>query len=136
VLATAFWPGPLTLALAADARYAAPVRSAGGTVAIRDTPHSPLRRLLQHVGEPLTSTSANLAGELPARSLGELRHVLRRLPGGAEVLILDGGSLPASEPSTLVDCSDERPRLVRDGALPLAALRSALHEQGFAIDVG
>lgn len=136
VLARLFWPGPLTLAVPADGRYPPPVRAPGGAVAVRDTPHPPLRRLLQLIGQPITSTSANPAGDPPAGTAAELQRTLLQLPAGAEVLVLDGGALPASAPSSVVDCTGERPRLVRDGALPLAMLRSALREQGFEIDVG
>ena len=136
LLAARFWPGPLSLALAADASYPAPVRSASGTVAVRDTPHPALRALLQRVAGPLTSTSANLPGLMPATTLAGLLTVLVGLRGGQDVLVLDGGALPASPPSTVVDCSGERPRLLRAGAVPLAELRAVLQEGGFVIDVG
>jgi L-threonylcarbamoyladenylate synthase len=136
LLAARRWPGPLSLALAADDRYAAPVRAPGGTVAVRDTPHAALRALLRHLAVPLTSTSANLAGGPPATSLSELQTVIAAVPGGDRILVLDGGALPASLPSTVVDCSGEQPRLLRAGAVPLAELRTILAERGWTIDVG
>ncbi|NJD11970.1 MAG: L-threonylcarbamoyladenylate synthase [Gemmatimonadetes bacterium] len=135
LLARRFWPGPLSLALPATELYPPQVRSPAGTVAVRDTPHPPLRALLRRLAEPLTSTSANLPGQPPAITMTELLAALAALPGGEAVLVLDGGSLPDSPPSTVVDCSGTQPRLVRAGAVPLAELRAALAERGFTIDV-
>lgn len=134
-LAEAFWPGPLSLALAADDGYAPPVRSPEGTVAVRDTPLPALRQLLQLLQRPLTSTSANLPGRPPATTLDELLETVARFPQHQGVLVLDGGGLPASAPSTVVDCSGERARLVREGAITLPELRAALQDPGYVIDV-
>jgi len=136
LLAATFWPGPLSLALPADDSYSPLVRSATGTVAVRDTPHEALRALLQRLRQPLTTTSANLPGEAPATSLPELLAVLAGLAGPTDVLVLDGGLLPASAPSTVVDCAGPHPRLVRQGAVPLQSIQSVLQQGGYSIDVG
>jgi L-threonylcarbamoyladenylate synthase len=136
LLARHFWPGPLTLALAADDRYQPPVRSPAGTVAVRDTPLPALRTLLALLAEPITSTSANLPGEPPATDRRGLEQVLATLPGGERVLLLDGGSLPASAPSTVVDCAHEQPRMVRAGAVSLQQLRAALRSEGMDVHGG
>jgi L-threonylcarbamoyladenylate synthase len=116
ILAKNFWPGPLTLALrTTDPRYLPPVVSADQTVAIRLSPHPGLQRLLQELGEPLTSTSANLPGSAPATAVAELRTLLT-------------GQLTPKPPSTLVDCSVEPPRVVRVGAVPVEELRRFVHE--------
>jgi L-threonylcarbamoyladenylate synthase len=134
-LAEAFWPGPLSIAVSAAPSYPALVRSETGAVALRDTPLASLHGLLAALGEPLTSTSANLPGESPATSLLELLDTLARLPGGADALVLDGGTLPPSSPSTIVDCSSAQPRLLREGAIPLRELQRVLIPGGFTIDV-
>ena len=133
-LAAAFWPGPLSLALAADHAWLPPVRSPEGTVAVRDSPLPALRELLRLLDRPLTSTSANLPGEPPATSLPGLLATVARFPQHERVLVLDGGVLPASAPSTVVDCAGARARLVREGAIPLSELRAALHDPEFVID--
>lgn len=123
-LAQAFWPGPLTLALrATSGEYPAEVLSERDTVAVRVTPHPCLRMLLDTLGEPITSSSANLRGEAPARSADEVERVLETL-SASDVLLLDGGTLPPAEPSTLVDCSSEPPRVLRDGAISVDDLKS------------
>jgi L-threonylcarbamoyladenylate synthase len=127
-LAEHFWPGPLTLALrTTDPRYPPQVVSPEQTVALRVSPHPGLQLLLQQLGEPLTSTSANLPGSPPATTVAELRLLLTNAPV-ARTLILDGGQLTPRPPSTLVDCSVEPPRVLRPGAVPIEELRRFVHE--------
>jgi tRNA threonylcarbamoyl adenosine modification protein (Sua5/YciO/YrdC/YwlC family) len=129
LLAEAVWPGPLTLVLPDPGKaYPAAVRGPTGGVAVRDTPHPVARRLVQALGEPLTSTSANRRGEPPARSPGEVSRVLEGLDPGARVAVLHGGTLPPSPPSTIVDCTSHPPRVLREGALPVATLRDVVPE--------
>lgn len=128
-LAAAFWPGPLTLGLRGDPRrYPPGVIATDGTVAVRATPHAGVRALLAELRGPITSTSANRRGQPPATSAAEVLAVLRDLESAQEVWVLDGGALPPSPPSTIVDCSGARPRLLRAGAVPVQALREALDE--------
>ena len=93
-LALAFWPGPLTLVVDAPPAFASAARAEDGSVAIRSSSH-PLARALVAATGPLTSTSANRHGEPP----------LLRAEGsdlGADAVV-DGGVLPSSPPSTIVD---------------------------------
>jgi L-threonylcarbamoyladenylate synthase len=127
-LAAAFWPGPLTIALRADGtRFPLRVLGEGGTVAIRQTGHEGIRRILQALGQPITSTSANLPGEPPAVDANEVASLLKGL-AARDSLILDAGALQPSAPSTLVDCSGPAPRLVREGAISLDALKRCVHD--------
>lgn len=133
-LADALWPGPLTIILAAPAgAYPPGVRGARGTVAVRATPHAGVRALLRRLGGPITSTSANVPGGLPAVSAREAQRVVEVLGGGEEVWVLDGGTLEPSAPSTVVDCTVEPPQVTRAGALPVERLRAIIpeiHERG------
>lgn len=125
-LAREFWPGPLTLALTATSGdYPPQVIAPGGTVAVRETPHQALRTLLHALGEPITSTSANLRGQPPAASADEAAEVLYQLEAD-DVWLLDGGALPPSAPSTLVDCSVDPVRVLRIGAIPVESLRKVV----------
>lgn len=124
-LAAAFWPGPLTIALRGHSALNPRIISEDQTVAVRATPHEAVRALLTALEEPITSTSANLPGIAPARSADEVRNVLSEL-GAPDVMVLDGGTLPESEPSTIVDCSEEPPRLLRAGAITNDVLRQVI----------
>ncbi len=128
-LARIFWPGAVTLVLE-DPRGIFPVGvrdERTRTVGVRVSPHPLVRRLMAELRAPLISTSLNAAGEPPARSADEAVEVLRRLDGD-DVLVLDGGTLPPSGPSTVVDCSGPEPVVIREGSVPTARLRCALPE--------
>lgn len=129
-LAQAFWPGPLTLALGVENPEMLPSAIVGpeGTVAVRSSPHPAVRAILASFGAPITSTSANRSGAPPAADPAEAAAALRELDIEGQVWLLDGGPLPVSAPSTLVDCSQAPPRVVREGALPEAQLRRVLEE--------
>lgn len=131
-LARAFWPGPLTLALPdPDRRFPAEVRGAAGTVAVRASPHPGARAILDALGAPITSTSANRGGGEPARdgeSASAVGAFVEDRVGPGTVLFLDAGPLPASEPSTILECAGGPPRVLRMGALPLARIERVIHE--------
>lgn len=126
-LADAFWPGALTLALTAEAgRYPAQVVGPDGGVAVRVSPHPGIPWLLAAAGGPVTSTSANAPGGAPARSGDEAVEVARGVEeAGGDVLVLDGGRLPATRPSTIVRCG-RTTRLIREGAISRADLESVV----------
>jgi L-threonylcarbamoyladenylate synthase len=124
-----FWPGPLTLVLRDDeGRFPLGIRSSAGGVAVRVSSHPYVERLMASWGGPLISTSANRGGEPAALTADEVRKALGDAGGGDGVIIIDGGRAASSAPSTLVDCTGDRPKLLRRGAIPLDALRAALPE--------
>lgn len=128
-LAEVFWPGSVTLVLPdPDGTFPPGVRSAAGTVAVRVSPHPWVRALMEAGSGPLTSTSANVPGRPPAVNGAEAAEAARALGAGPEVLVLEAGTLPPSEPSTLVDCTGAVPRVLREGSVPLNRLRCAVPE--------
>ncbi len=123
-LAAHFWPGPLTLVLpGGKRRVPEALRGVEGGIAVRWTPHVGLLRLIQAYGDPITSTSANVPGQPPAMAVDELLDSWRTEIAQHELLVLDGGRLPPSAPSTVVDCMDNTPRIIRHGAISPAELR-------------
>lgn len=113
-----FWPGPLSLIFLAAAIVPEGVRGQGGTVALR-CPRDPLcQALLARVGGPVVASSANLSGQPPAQTAEEVRTLF----GNAVDLILDGGPRQRDVPTTLVDVSGPRPKLLRRGALEVDGL--------------
>jgi tRNA A37 threonylcarbamoyladenosine synthetase subunit TsaC/SUA5/YrdC len=75
----------------------------------------------------VTSTSANLPGAPPALSAHEAAAAAA-LTGTGPWLVLDGGTLPASQPSTIVRCVGGVTGMIRAGAVPLARLREVVEE--------
>jgi L-threonylcarbamoyladenylate synthase len=128
-LADRFWPGPLTLALRVHGRFPARILSEEGTLAVRATPHDGLRVLLAGLAEPITSSSANLPRAATATNADDVEAILQEL-NRDDVMVLDGGELPESAPSTIVDCSEERPRVLRAGAITFEALNQVVDIDG------
>jgi len=122
-LAGAFWPGPLTLVVTARDPFASGVAAADGAVAIRVPGHPVARALAVAWGRPLTATSANRSGLPPARRAADLVD----LADDARVMVIDGGDTPGGRPSTIVDARGERPRLIRDGAVPWGRVLESIH---------
>jgi L-threonylcarbamoyladenylate synthase len=125
-LARAFWPGPLTLVLpAGGGRLPDLLRGPEGGIAVRWTAQRDMARLVAALGEPLTSTSANLPGAAPAPGPDAIARDFAPAIAAGRLLVLDGGVLGNRPPSTVVDCTVERPRLVRAGAIAMGELRRA-----------
>jgi len=113
-LATAFWPGPLSLVRDAPVWVAPEVHGGHRTVAIRVPDHLVARRLCEAWGEPLSATSANVSGAPPA----DRAEALGVIADDQHVLVIDAGVTPGGLPSTLVDVRSARPVLLREGAIP------------------
>ncbi len=123
-LAAMFWPGPLTLVVPAAERLPEQIGGGSGTVGLRVPGLGLPRRLAAALERPITGISANRSGEPACRTAAE---VAQMLPEGID-LILDGGPTPGGAPSTVLDLTREHPRLLREGAVPLSALRRYLDD--------
>lgn len=127
VFAARFWPGPLTLVLPGGEKRVPPeLRGPEGGIAVRWTPHPAASRLIRAYGDPITSTSANRPGSPPAASAGEIVKQWTSAAAGGKLLVLDGGQLMSSAPSTVVDCTAAEPRVIRPGAVASSALREVV----------
>lgn len=126
-LAARFWPGPLTLVLpGGQGRVPPQLRGPEGGIAVRWTSHPAVRRLVQALGSPITSTSANRPGVPPAMTAGEILAQWAAAVARGDLRVLDGGRLEPSEPSTVVDCMGRHPRVIRRGAIAARVLRESV----------
>ncbi|MGI8843058.1 MAG: L-threonylcarbamoyladenylate synthase [Gemmatimonadaceae bacterium] len=126
-LAARHWPGPLTLVLpGGEGRIPPRLRGPEGGVAVRWTSHPGIARLLQAYGDPITSTSANRPGSPPATSALEVIEQWGDATARRQLMVLDGGRLSDSPPSTVVDCTGSRPRVIRPGAIAAVTLRESV----------
>lgn len=123
-----FWPGALTLVFHAGPSLPPHLVDERGTIALRWSPHPLIAALLRLGGVPLIGTSANRSGSPALHSVPE---VLSALPSGID-LALDGGRTSGGAPSTLVDTTEQPPRILREGAVPRVALQAALPNVPFA----
>jgi L-threonylcarbamoyladenylate synthase len=117
--ASRFWPGPLTVLVPKKPSLPESV-SATETVGVRIPDHAVARALLRATG-PMAVTSANISGQASPSTAEEVFSQLNgRIP-----LIIDGGKTPGGIPSTLVDCSGEEIKILRQGPITLDDLLSA-----------
>lgn len=113
LLAEKFWPGPLTIVL--PAKDIVPKRTTGGlsTVAVRCPDNDTTRQIIRCSGVPIAAPSANLSGK---PSTTTAAHVLHDHDGKIDAIV-DGGSCRVGVESTIVDLTEERPRLLRPGGV-------------------
>lgn len=123
------WPGALTIVVKAKPEVPGELTAASGTVGLRLPDDDEVRAFIRSTGGALTATSANLAGEQPARTAED---VARSFPIGLD-LIVDGGRAESLKPSTVLDLSGERVRLIREGAVSRQALEETFQELGLEI---
>lgn len=126
VLAARHWPGALTLVAAARAGVPGPLTAGTGTIGVRLPADDDARGIVRACGGLLTATSANPAGAPPARTAVEAARYFEGAPG----LVIDGGPARTEQPSTVVDVSGERPRLIREGVVSRAELEATLRAEG------
>ncbi len=119
-IAARFFPGPLTCIIPKQPTLPSAV-SATSTVGVRVPDHDVARALLRAAG-PMAVTSANISGQ-PSPSTAE--EVFAQLNGRIE-LIIDGGKTPGGVPSTVVDCTSDEIKILREGPISLAEIRSRL----------
>ncbi len=111
--ANKYWPGPLTIVGVAVADLPEEITAGTGTVGVRVPADSDVRELVRVCGGALTATSANPSGSEPARSAKEVIEYFRERID----LVIDGGEVTTTEPSTVLDATTSPPRVVREGAI-------------------
>jgi len=117
-LIEAFWPGGLTLVVEHAPSLAWDLGDSRGTVAVRMPLHPVALELLERTG-PMAVSSANRSGQAAARTAEEAQDQL----AGSVQVYLDGGPARVGLASTIVDVTTETPRVLREGAVTVEALR-------------
>ena len=119
----AFWPGPLTLVLRAQSSLMWDLGETNGTVALRMPQNDTALELLNEVG-PMAVTSANISGQPAATTILDAATQL----GSAVSVYLDAGPSAGGLASTILDCTDEAPVILRAGAVSAGQLQEVLGE--------
>ncbi len=107
-----YWPGPLTLVLPRRPDLDADLGEDDETIGIRCPAHPVPLAICGRLG-PIATTSANRHGEPPLTTAEEVAKAL----GCEVVLVLDAGKCD-QPPSTVVDCTGEAPKVLREGPVP------------------
>lgn len=129
-LATAFWPGPLTLILKRADRVPDAVTGGQDTVALRVPSHPVAAALLHAFGGGIAAPSANRFGRVSATTA---EHVRREF-GATVDCVIDGGACDLGIESTIVDLSRGAPALLRPGHITAAQLEAVLQQPLVAPD--
>jgi tRNA threonylcarbamoyl adenosine modification protein (Sua5/YciO/YrdC/YwlC family) len=124
-LIAAFWPGALTLVMRQGNGLTWDLGDTKGTVAVRMPLHPVALELLAETG-PLAVSSANRHGSMAPVTANEAEAQL----GASVAVYLDGGAAEDRTPSTIVDLTDEKPRLLREGAVTREQLAEVIGEVG------
>ncbi len=127
-LVTEFWPGPLTLVCHQQSSLQWDLGDSRGTVAVRMPDHEVALAVLERTG-PLAVSSANKTGQPAATDADQAVEML----GEDVAVVIDAGSSPGGEASTIIDLTGPRPRVLRLGALGLDALNAVLEPLGFTL---
>lgn len=119
-LAARFFPGSLTCIIPKQPTLP-PSVSATSTVGVRVPDHEVARAILRAAG-PMAVTSANISGQ-PSPSTAEevFAQLNRRIQ-----LIIDGGKAPGGIPSTIVDCTNNEIKILREGPISLEEIKLKL----------
>jgi L-threonylcarbamoyladenylate synthase len=134
-LAEVFWPGPLTLVvpLAPCATVCAASRAGQPNIALRVPIHPVALAVIAAAGRPLAAPSANRSGRVSPVTPA---HVAQDFAGEID-LILDGGRCPVGLESTIVECLEEHPHLLRPGGIARTDIEAVLgHALGEPAGVG
>ena len=117
-MVSALWPGPLTVICHQQASLSWDLGDNRETVAVRMPGDENALALLKQTG-PLAVSSANTTGEPAAQDVDAAEQML----GASVEVYLDGGPTTSGVPSTIIDVTGKRGRVVRLGAIPLERLR-------------
>jgi tRNA threonylcarbamoyl adenosine modification protein (Sua5/YciO/YrdC/YwlC family) len=127
-LVEALWPGPLTLVFREQPSLQWDLGESRGTVAVRMPDHEIALSLLARTG-PLAVSSANRTGLPAATDADSAEDML-----GEQVrVILDAGPTPGAVPSTIIDCTGEHGRVLRQGVLSLSRINEVISPLGAEI---
>lgn len=120
-LFAAFMPGPITLVLKKSSVVPKTV-SATDTVGVRMPKSEIALAIIRAAGTPVAAPSANPSGEKPPATAQEVLAGL----GGKIPLVVDGGACRFGEASTVVDCTGERAKILREGVISAEQIEKVL----------
>jgi L-threonylcarbamoyladenylate synthase len=112
-LMASFWPGPLTLVLPARKDLPRPLLNSTGGIAVRISSQPIATALVKALGRPLTATSANPSGKIPARTV---EQATKYFAGQIEIFV-DGGELTSKIGSTVAEISGDTLKIIRSGEI-------------------
>ena len=121
-LMQAFWPGRLTLIFEAQKILLHQLTAGSKKIGVRIPGHAVASALVKQVGIPITGTSANVSGHAGCHQVPDLGpQITTRVD-----MILDGGTLESGVGSTVIDVTEDPPRILREGQVNAEEIRNCL----------
>ena len=119
-----FWPGRITLVLEAHDKLPGNLTAHTGKIGVRMPGHAIALALVRAVSGPITGTSANLSGRPGCHRIDDLDAQI----ASRTDFILDAGRLKGGIGSTVVDVSESKPRILREGEVTSQEIIAHLSE--------
>jgi L-threonylcarbamoyladenylate synthase len=119
-LAKKYWPGPLTIVgnYKLDSGLAQGVVAKNNTVAVRVTTHPIVKFLTESLGKPVVATSGNVSGAGDIYNVKDAEAMFLERASQPDI-ILDFGQLPKNLPTTIVDATEDKIKILRQGELKI-----------------
>ncbi len=122
LLARRFWPGPLSIIMAASSKVPLKVTGNTGRLSVRQSRSRIAGKIIERMNQPVIATSANISGQPTCTSGIE---VFGNMDGRVD-LVLDGGVCTGAGSST-VDITEPYWKMIREGAVPEKEIADCLH---------
>jgi len=124
LLMDTFWPGGLTLLFNAAPEVSSKLTAGTGKIGIRVSSHPVASRLAEAISGAITSTSANISGDVECSTSDAVIDIL----GDKIDAIVDGGPTPGGKGSTIVDITVDPPVTIREGVISEARITETLRK--------
>ena len=116
-----FMPGPITLILEKQIKLLDSIDNEYTKIAVRMATSQILEQLIQKVESPIFMTSANISGEPTCQTIEEVEKAFPTLDGILE------GEVPKGQASTIVDCTSEEIKILREGPITLEQIEKTFN---------
>ena len=117
-----FMPGPITLVLKKNNKLPEYVTNGKDTIAVRMATSKAIEKLILKTESPIFMTSANKSGEPECTTLDEIENACPFLDGMME------GNVVYSQGSTIVDCTNEEIKILREGPISLEQIKKVIYK--------
>lgn len=128
LLASAFWPGPLTMVLHRKANVPSGASGGRSTLAVRSPDHPVARRLLHAFSGPVSAPSANRSGSISPTSVDHVAADFKEVESDETLLIIEGGPCTIGIESTVIDLTTTVPRVLRPGSITNEMIQEVVGE--------
>lgn len=120
-----FLPGPVTVVSKGKGNVAEGVESEFGTLGVRIPDYPFVLQLLKELQKPITATSANASGKKRPYTIQDIFDNISEKQKQLIDLVIDAGTLPPNEPSTVIDTTLSTPIVLRPGSAATSFTKSS-----------